>query len=71
MVSPKSSFILYYLEYYRQDGHENICEIGIFLRNLSNLDCSLNYLHTAVPGGVLDISLGGEVRRGPSYPDPV
>ena len=21
--------------------------------------------------GVLDISLGGEVRRGPSYPDPV
>ena len=23
------------------------------------------------PGGVLDISLGGEVRRGPSYPDPV
>ena len=23
------------------------------------------------PRGVLDISLGGEVRRGPSYPDPV
>ena len=23
------------------------------------------------PGGVLDISLGGEVRPGPSYPDPV
>ena len=23
------------------------------------------------PGGVLDISLGGEVRSGPSYPDPV
>ena len=23
------------------------------------------------PGGVLDISLGGEVRHGPSYPDPV
>ena len=22
-------------------------------------------------GGVLDISLGGEVGRGPSYPDPV
>ena len=22
-------------------------------------------------GGVLDISLGGDVRRGPSYPDPV
>ena len=22
-------------------------------------------------GGVLDISLDGEVRRGPSYPDPV
>ena len=22
-------------------------------------------------GGVLDISLGGEVWRGPSYPDPV
>ena len=22
-------------------------------------------------GGVLDISLGGEVRPGPSYPDPV
>ena len=48
MVSPKSSFILYDLEHYRQDGQENICEIGIFLRNLSNLDCSLNYPHTAV-----------------------
>ena len=23
------------------------------------------------PGGVLDISPGGEVRRGPSYPGPV
>ena len=23
------------------------------------------------PGGVLYISLGGEVRHGPSYPDPV
>ena len=23
-----------------------------------------------MPGGVLDISLGGEVRHGPSYPDP-
>ena len=23
------------------------------------------------PGRVLEISLGGEVRRGPSYPDPV
>ena len=23
------------------------------------------------PGGVLYISLGGEVRQGPSYPDPV
>ena len=23
------------------------------------------------PGGVLDISLGGEVWPGPSYPDPV
>ena len=22
-------------------------------------------------GGVLDVSLGGEVRPGPSYPDPV
>ena len=26
---------------------------------------------TNTPGEVLDISLGGEVRRGPSYPDPV
>ena len=25
----------------------------------------------AGPGGVLDISLGGEVRPGPSHPDPV
>ena len=24
-----------------------------------------------LPRGVLDISLGGEVRHGPSYPDPV
>ena len=27
--------------------------------------------HPRGGGGVLDISLGGEVRRGPSYPDPV
>ena len=25
----------------------------------------------SIRGGVLDISLGGEVRPGPSYPDPV
>ena len=25
---------------------------------------------TTCPGGVLDIFLGREVRRGPSYPDP-
>ena len=24
-----------------------------------------------IPGGILDISLGVQVRRGPSYPDPV
>ena len=29
------------------------------------------YCGFAPEGGVLDISLGGEVRRGPSYPDPV
>ena len=48
MVSPKSSFILYDLACYRQDGQENICEIEILLRNLSNLDCNLNYPYTAV-----------------------
>ena len=32
-----------------------------------------NFLSAVVPGGggVLYISLGGEVRQGPSYPDPV
>ena len=30
-----------------------------------------NLIFGTKPGGVLDISLGGEVRRGPSYPDPV
>ena len=34
MVSPKSSFILCDLEHYRQDGQENICEIGIFFKKL-------------------------------------
>ena len=31
------------------------------------------YLYLLPPGGggVLDVSLVGEVRRGPSYPDPV
>ena len=44
--------------------------------------CHLVLVHEAVssvilypfwssPGGVFDISLGGEVRRGPSYRDPV
>ena len=28
-------------------------------------------IRTRGGGGVLDISLGGEVRHGPSYPDPV
>ena len=32
---------------------------------------SLRLLVAPPGGGVLDISLGGEVRRGPSYPDPV
>ena len=36
----------------------------VFLRSCSN-KCGV------IPGGVLDISLGGEVRPGPSYPDPV
>jgi len=36
--------------------------------NVISKDC----LPTLNPGGgVLDISLGGEVRPGPSYPDPV
>jgi len=30
-----------------------------------------SYIQLARGRGVLDISLGGEVRRGPSYPDPV
>ena len=33
--------------------------------------CTLNFFCIFWPGGVLDISLGGEVRPGPSYPDPV
>ena len=32
---------------------------------------SLKGFKVLCPGGMLDISLGGEVRPGPSYPDPV
>ena len=28
-------------------------------------------LRRILPGGILDISLGGDVRRGSSYPEPV
>ena len=40
-----------------------------FSAQLSSL-CELS-LEYSSPGGVLHISLGGEVQRGPSYPDPV
>ena len=37
---------------------------------LVNVMCDIDRFYIVI-GGVLDISLGGEVRRGPSYPDPV
>ena len=35
---------------------------------LVNVMCDIDRFYIVI-GGVLDISLGGEVRRGPSYPD--
>ena len=35
------------------------------------LSATQPFLVSSRGGEVLDISLGGDVRRGPSYPDPV
>ena len=38
---------------------------------ISLIFCFLRHVCFSPAGGVVDISLGREVRRGPSYPDPV
>ena len=40
------------------------------IRSVNMINQGLARLQTR-GGGVLDISLGGDVQRGPSYPDPV
>ena len=55
--------------------------VVIFLLKKSWISCKLTQrlmyfslcleLVGLTPGGVLNVSLGGEVRHGPSYPDPV
>ena len=49
--------------------HEMMFRIKTFFDS----DNNFHYGHKTsnIPGEVLDISLGGEVRHGPSYPDPV
>ena len=44
-------------------------EIDLNIVSFSSFDHA--FLSCSEPGEVLDIFLGGEVRRGPSYPDPV
>ena len=41
------------------------------IRSVNIINQGLARLQTRGGGGVLDISLGGDVQRGPSYPDPV
>ena len=59
---------------------ETVCQETQTPRAVSNSHADLEksvvrlpYTRDIIPGvrGVLDISLGGEVRPGPSYPDPV
>ena len=45
----------------------NLLRALLFLR----FDCCANFSREGGGGGVLDVSLVGEVRRGPSYPNPV
>ena len=55
-----------------KNGHAFSTNI-IFYSHSKNSSCWQFKLSTpgGGGGGVLDISLGGEVRSGPSYPDPV
>ena len=41
------------------------------IRFSNSLRIQIKTKKITIPGGILDISLGGEVRPGPSYPDPV
>ena len=45
----------------------------LFFKKVSFIIKGSSSVHVQTPGGggVLYISLGGEVRQGPSYPDPV
>ena len=53
-----------------QNLHESLLGNGSF--SLSrNKKINRKLSRGKSPGGVLNISLGGEVRHGPSYPDPV
>ena len=47
-------------------SYKNILE-----ENEANMTCLDSLVLAETPGGVLDISLGGEVQPGPLYPDPV
>ena len=40
-------------------------------RKIIRVALGITYVNDPGGGGTLDISLGGEVRRGPSYSDPV
>ena len=57
------------LNYKKKSVSENLAS---YIENLDILDYTLSILISFNPGGgVRDISLGGEVRPGPSYSDPV
>ena len=53
-----------------KNSYESLLAI-LWLRAYHLIQCMSAVEKRPGGGGVLDISLGGEVRRGPSYPDPV
>ena len=63
------------VETFDQANYNSTLEYNVALETLltyhvsiCTAECSFSGMK---PGGVLDISLSGEVRRGPSYPDTV
>ena len=56
---------------YLANQGNSIPPIYHILGNKAENHPSVAATHELPPGGVLDISLGGQVRHGPSYPDPV
>ena len=64
-----------FIDYKQAERKERKIKVSI-VKTLTKHEYQLQYslLYRKVlltPGGVLDISLSREVRRGPSYPDPV